>query len=342
MKKPTVHFINPMENPYGGSEARVLMMAKALSGMANVKVWSEYDLANEFKNGKLARPLRPRMLQFPLSGIFVFVGTYFWIGEWMRIARPKRILVISNIPGDYQLKWFMARVAVLGHRCPVNIAYASPEMSKRGGLPGPVLLSPIDVVGLQTCKEKFERKSKHFVIGRLSRDEPLKHHPDDISLYKALAARGYKIRLMGAECLLPSLSEIENVEILPCGAESVEQFLATLDCFYYRTSPEWFEPHGRVITEAMAAGVPVVAGEAGGYANYLVRHGETGFLISSNEAAIECIERLHLDSSAAILMKQNAQSLVKQLADDDLNQMRSLVIEGGENIRHLINSKMAD
>jgi glycosyltransferase involved in cell wall biosynthesis len=56
-----------------------------------------------------------------------------------------------------------------------------------------------------------------------------------------------------------------GIELLPAGAESVSEFLQTLDCFVYRTHPSESEALGRTVTEAMAIGLPVVVLAAGGY-----------------------------------------------------------------------------
>ena len=69
-----------------------------------------------------------------------------------------------------------------------------------------------------------------------------------------------------------NLRGVQNVELLRAGAEEPAVFLRSLDCFVYRTSARWFEAYGRVIVEAMATGLPIVAGRDGGYTDYL-RHG---------------------------------------------------------------------
>jgi glycosyltransferase involved in cell wall biosynthesis len=70
---------------------------------------------------------------------------------------------------------------------------------------------------------------------------------------------------------------VESVTLLPMGAQEAHLFLQGLDCFFYRTSEEWSEPSGRVVTEAMACGLPVVCHESGGYAEW-IDTGATAFV----------------------------------------------------------------
>ena len=54
---------------------------------------------------------------------------------------------------------------------------------------------------------------------------------------------------------------------------------------------QWEEPFGLTVAEAMAAGTPVVTYPKGAMPE-LVRHGETGFLVESEEEAAEAISRV--------------------------------------------------
>ena len=128
-------------------------------------------------------------------------------------------------------------------------------------------------------------------MGRLSRDVPQKHHAQDPSLYRMLAAHDVRVRVMGGTCLADSLTGTPNVELVPAGAESAADFYRSLDVFFYRTG-DVAEAYGRVVIEAMACGLAVVASDAGGYAE-VIRHGISGWLVRSQEEAYDCILALH-------------------------------------------------
>jgi glycosyltransferase involved in cell wall biosynthesis len=54
---------------------------------------------------------------------------------------------------------------------------------------------------------------------------------------------------------------------------------------------QWDEPFGLVVIEAMAAGTPVVAYPRGSMPE-LIKHGETGYLLDSEDEMVEMIDRI--------------------------------------------------
>ena len=168
--------------------------------------------------------------------------------------------------------------------------YAS-ELTKRsaGNYPGFVQASLIDLERFVPAPSKESSDSAGFTVGRLSRDDPFKHHPEDSALYRMLVDRGCRIRIMGPSPPLEAqLGGIESVDLLPAYAQEAPLFLQGLDCFFYRTSEEFLEPSGRVVTEAMACGLPVVCHNRGGYAE-IIEQGTNGFLFETQQEALEIL-----------------------------------------------------
>ena len=180
----------------------------------------------------------------------------------------------------------------------MEVMYASGLTKRKAGdYPGYVQASLIDLDRFVPAPkgEPSDPTSDAFTVGRLSRADPLKHHPEDAAVYRRLVEEGCRIRIMGpSPSLKAELAGMESVTLLPAYAQEAHLFLQGLDCFFYRTSEGWSEPSGRVVTEAMACGLPVVCHESGGYAEW-IDSGTNGFLFATQQEALEILLRLKED-----------------------------------------------
>lgn len=284
----TIHLIHSFENPNGGSEQRTLHLYRLLRRHADVCLWCEY----EPHPALLAEAPIQRIGQdgTPDNGTLVFVSTYYKVGAWLDCARPRRLIIIYNVDAPSTLTDGLKRVSKPWYPKP-ELVYASSALSQRVGLPGTVQNSPIDLTRFACDRDYSLGNTRPCIIGRLSRDTPDKHHPEDIALYRRLAENGYHVRVMGGTVLHHALAGFPGIELLAEGAEPAEQFLASLDIFLYRTNENWFEASGRVVFEAMASGLPVVCHARGGYAES-IRQAENGFLYQDQDQAFAIIDAL--------------------------------------------------
>ncbi len=298
---PQIHLVNPLWDASGGADWRTIDTWRLLRRHSRVELWTEFEPAQVFSRDYPVQRIRPLSLQFPRGGTLVFIGTYFRIGHWTRLASFDRVLILYNTNQPDRLAKNMQRLARAGHE--VEVIYTSQALRQLHGGHGEILESPIDVQRFSPARAP--RPARTFTVGRLSRDLRSKHHEEDPLLWRALARAGCRVRLMGATCLADELADEPGIEVLPAGAEDPAEFLRSLDCFVYRTSARWFEAYGRVVMEAMATGLPVVAGERGGYVEQL-RDGASGHVVSSTGEAIARVLALAADRDAAKALGERA------------------------------------
>lgn len=289
----TLHILNPFESPFGGSELRALDLYERLKEQAEVRLWAMAEVPAELASRGPITRVDIAQGTFPQGGTLVIVGAYFQAEVLFHLARPQRLIYIFNTPSP---NLFKMRLKLARERTGIEpeIVYASEEGARLVGIPGRVEPSPINFERFRTSRSREERQNgRPFTIGRHSRDVPEKHHPEDLVLYHAAAARGWRVRLMGGTCLADKMDSTlcGQVECLACGTLPPEDFLAGLDCFFYRVSDDWTEAFGRVVLEAMASGLPVICDHKIGAAS-LITPGESGFVTTSTEEARMALERL--------------------------------------------------
>lgn len=126
-----------------------------------------------------------------------------------------------------------------------------------------------DWVGVLHDFPKTFSRNDHFVdrvpvIGRHSRDHYLKWPEERAALLAAYPiVPEYKVKILGGvkSILAANIieeSEVATWEVYEFGSVSPMDFLKQLDFFVYYTHKNWVEAYGRVIMEALVAGVVVV------------------------------------------------------------------------------------
>jgi glycosyltransferase involved in cell wall biosynthesis len=321
--RPLIHLINPLWDPNGGADWRTMETWRLLCDAADVQVWSEFEPHRRFRDVCPILRIRPWRLAFPRGGTLVFVGTYFRVGHWVRMARARRTVILYNTDQPDRLAKNLGRIAHAGPR--PEIVYTSHALRRRHGGTGPVLESPIDVTRFRPTGATHPPRP--FTVGRLSRDLRSKHHDEDAALGRALASAGCAVRILGGTCLAPELADAPGIELLAAGAEDPAVFLRSLDCFVYRTSARWFEAYGRVVMEAMATGLPLVASRRGGYADQL-REGDNALLFDTTAEALERVLAVRADQALAARLAFGARRTALALNVDYLPQRTRALLVG--------------
>jgi glycosyltransferase involved in cell wall biosynthesis len=189
------------------------------------------------------------------------------------------------------------------------------------------LPSPIDLARFTPRGQASGRET--FRVGRMSRDVVDKHHEESPALYRRLISAGCTVRIMGGTTLRKWIPDVpEGLELLPFGAEDGSIFLRELDCFLYRTSDQWFETFGRVVFEAMACGLPVVAHRRAGYSHFL-RDGEDILLFDTDDEAFALVMRLKADAGLTAWIARNARRRVEEMfSPSSLDAMTRYFVAG--------------
>jgi glycosyltransferase involved in cell wall biosynthesis len=323
-----IHLISSLWRLHTGSALRTLHLFDELKDHADVYLWTERpSVPQEIRKKYPVKRIVPERFEFPKTGTFVFVGSFPPIGPWHRYTYPRRVVLVHN-SDKATARRFRRKLRQLskGGRREVEVVYAS-ELSKRsaGNHPGFVQASLIDLDRfVPSASKPSNSASAGFTVGRLSMGTPRKHHPDDPALYRQLVNHGCRVRIMGpSQQLEAKLRGLESIELLPGYAQEAHLFLQGLDCFFYRTSENYLEPSGRVITEAMACGLPVVCHNRGGYVEW-IEDGRNGFLFDTQQEALEILLKLKEEPALRERVGKEARRTAEELFSD---AVRSEIVE---------------
>lgn len=303
---PPIHIVTRFSG-IGGCETHAATLAAMLAPSSPVTVWADRPSSGAAKFGAI--PISPFNGRMPRGGNLIFLGTHFDPGQWLDYAKPDRLIVICVL--SYPAQVFAALTLLERPTLPkAELVFVSSRLQETLGLPGRIGPEPMD---LERFQPRHRPADAAFTIGRHSRDVPEKHHPDDPSLYRMLAWSDVRTRLLGGSCLNEALRDMPEIETLPAGSIPSESFLGGLDCFFYRTHPSWAEPSGRVVMEALASGLPVVAHDSGGYTDW-IEQGRNGYVFSRQEEAFDLLMSLKNQPALRQKMAQRARASAEALA----------------------------
>lgn len=305
-----IAIVSTFANACGGSEGRAVHLYRLLSKRVDVELWTECDPDPALEQRWPIRRIDAARGAFPRAADIVLVGAPRF-GRWLRKADAGRVTLIYNSDTPTRLARRLRKLERVPKR-ELRLVFASQRLADSVPYDGIVQLSPIDLDRFRPA----ERTWTDLRVGRMSRDERFKHGDDDPDLYRRLVGEGVSVRVRGGLCLQDELRDTPAVELLPACPQEPERFLRELDVFFYRTGSDWFEASARVVVEALASGLPVVAHDRGGYVEY-VHHGENGLLFQRDDEAVEHLLALRDDPDRLAAMKRTARASAEALYSDD-------------------------
>jgi glycosyltransferase involved in cell wall biosynthesis len=157
-----------------------------------------------------------------------------------------------------------------------------------------------------------------FVVGRLSRPAPEKFSLGTWAIY-GRTPPPMAARVMGWDRAVQARlgPPPRWAECLPPGTETAPAFLARLHCLV-QAGGGAVENWPRVGLEALAAGVPLVVDNQGGWPE-MIRHAETGFLCDSDAEMVHCIARLARDAAyRQTIIEQGRHAVETELANAEM------------------------
>jgi phosphatidylinositol alpha 1,6-mannosyltransferase len=157
--------------------------------------------------------------------------------------------------------------------------------------------------------ERRRREDSLFRIGYVGRLSVEKNLLEFVALEKALLARGlrhFEIVFVGhgklTETLRSCLTQARFTGVLT--GDALAEAYASFDAFVFPSRTDTF---GNVVLEALASGVPAIVTNAGG-PSFLVRDGETGFIVRDTAELIDRTCRLMSDPAERLRMGRAARA----------------------------------
>jgi len=297
-EKPRIHLANDFQT-IGGSETHTFRLYQVLSPFAEAILWSRSEPNVHYRTlCPDIRVLDPSRGAVPEGGTLVIVGNYLDITPWIDAgATCSRIIFSVNVPGLGNMKRILAALTLMDELqadFSVDFTYPSRMWRNRVGLGGATEYPPTDTQRF-TRQRPHGRETGRLVVGRLARGDRMKFHPDDPGLIRRIISRGHVCRIMDGTPLKGALqteARSGQVELLPLNAMDARDFLEGLDCFLYWKHPLWIETGCNTVLEAMAMELPVIMFAKDLGVAELIEHGKDGFLVETEEEALECLDKL--------------------------------------------------
>jgi glycosyltransferase involved in cell wall biosynthesis/tetratricopeptide (TPR) repeat protein len=298
----------------GGAESHAANLYRLLAPHTDIRLWSLREINRSQYPDLPISVLDETTGSHPIAGTLVVCGNYFDFGDWLHKTSIQRIIVQVNSDVPESLVERLTDIHESLRPVQVDFTFPSELFRQATGLPGEIEYPSPDTE--RFSPQPRTRRQQPFIIGRHSRDDATKHHPNDPALYRQLIRDGHRLRILGGLSLRAALRgspDSAAIEVLPAGHTDPKDFLASIDCFFYRKHPNLFETGGYVVFEAMSMSLPVVVFDDRIGAAEIVEHGRNGFLVNTEAAALRHIDELAASPDLCERIGKAARQTVRDL-----------------------------
>jgi len=162
--------------------------------------------------------------------------------------------------------------------------------------------------------------NERCIIGKLTSNSPARYPIELLRIFEEVQRQEPRVgfSLIGAADHWKTIN-LHNCETPATGSQDVAKFYAGFDIFVHRNQEGTIDSWGRIVSEAMASGLPVVTENIGGPAEQ-VDHGVNGYLCNNDNEFVQHILELARDPSLRHKMGMKARE--KALAAFGIDRLR--------------------
>jgi glycosyltransferase involved in cell wall biosynthesis len=155
-----------------------------------------------------------------------------------------------------------------------------------------------------------------LVVGNMTNGAPWKHADDFLELCFDIrkAVPGSKFVFLGARDLAERVAGLPDFQIIAPFGMDIDGYLRRIHVLLHKTGSDFSETWCFAVTEALAAGIPVVAEAKGGIQDQIVS-GVNGFLCRDNEEYVRACRELANDPTRYTEISRNARETAQSRFD---------------------------
>jgi len=239
--------------------------------------------------------------------------------------RASGLLDFFPPPQREQMGWLIResalKAALRFYKIPKMLFAPNPELMKmlERGTGKPVYSMRRGVDTQLFSPQKRDRASGAFIIGYVGRLTIEKNIRFLAELERALLESGmadFRFSIVGQgaeeEWLKANMRQADLAGVLH--GEELARAYANMDAFVFPSHTDTF---GNVVLEALASGVPAIVTDRGG-PQFIVKHGETGFVTQNSAEFVPYIRHLAADAERLRAMRDGARASALQASWDNI------------------------